>query len=45
MLKENKEGFLKLANQLLDKEVIFADDLEVIFGKRLTKEENSELSD
>ena len=45
VLKENKEGFLKLANQLLDKEVIFADDLEVIFGKRLTKEENSELSD
>jgi len=33
-LKQNNEGFLKLANQLLDKEVIFADDLEAIFGKR-----------
>lgn len=35
VLKENKEGFLKLAAILLEKEVIFADDLEVIFGKRL----------
>ena len=34
VLKQNNEGFLKLANQLLDKEVIFADDLEAIFGKR-----------
>jgi cell division protease FtsH len=34
VLKENKEGFLKLAAILLEKEVIFADDLEVIFGKR-----------
>ncbi|MDD2642244.1 MAG: ATP-dependent zinc metalloprotease FtsH [Bacteroidales bacterium] len=34
VLKEHKEGFLKLAEQLLEKEVIFADDLETIFGKR-----------
>ncbi|MDD4920330.1 MAG: ATP-dependent zinc metalloprotease FtsH [Bacteroidales bacterium] len=34
VLKEYKEGFLKLANQLLEKEVIFSDDLETIFGKR-----------
>ncbi len=36
VLKENKEGFLKLATILLEKEVIFADDLETIFGKRQT---------
>jgi len=34
VLKEYKEGFLKLATILLEKEVIFADDLEAIFGKR-----------
>jgi cell division protease FtsH len=34
VLKENKEGFLKLATILLEKEVIFADDLEVIFENR-----------
>jgi AFG3 family protein len=55
VLKENKEGFLKLAAILLEKEVIFADDLEVIFGKRKTpdilpepekkEEENSEHAD
>jgi AFG3 family protein len=55
VLKENKEGFLKLAAILLEKEVIFADDLEVIFGKRKTpdilpepekkEEENSENAD
>jgi len=36
VLKENQEGFLKLATILLEKEVIFADDLETIFGKRQT---------
>ncbi len=35
ILKENMEGFTKLAEQLLEKEVIFAEDLEKIFGKRL----------
>ena len=38
VLNEHKEGFLKLADLLLEKEVIFADDLEAIFGKRQSAE-------
>ncbi len=34
MLVKYKEGFVKLAELLLEREVIFADDLEAIFGKR-----------
>jgi cell division protease FtsH len=34
ILTENKEGLEKLANKLLEKEVIFSDDLEEVFGKR-----------
>ncbi len=34
ILKENKEGLEKLAGKLLDKEVIFSEDLEATFGKR-----------
>ena len=34
ILNDNKEGFLSLAALLLEKEVIFADDLERIFGPR-----------
>ena len=34
ILKDNIEGFLQLAALLLEKEVIFADDLERIFGPR-----------
>ena len=34
ILNDNKEGFLALAALLLEKEVIFADDLERIFGPR-----------
>lgn len=34
ILTENREGLDKLADKLLDKEVIFSDDLENIFGKR-----------
>lgn len=34
ILTENKEGFTQLAALLLEKEVIFADDLERIFGPR-----------
>ena len=34
ILTENKEGFMQLAALLLEKEVIFADDLERIFGPR-----------
>jgi AFG3 family protein len=34
ILRENKENLTKLAEFLLEKEVIFAEDLERIFGKR-----------
>ena len=34
ILNEHKEGLTKLAEKLIDKEVIFSDDLEAIFGKR-----------
>ena len=34
ILTENREGLDKLAKKLLEKEVIFSDDLETIFGKR-----------
>ncbi len=34
ILENNKEKLTLLAEQLLEKEVIFADDLEKIFGKR-----------
>ena len=34
VLLEHKEGHAKLAQKLIDKEVIFAEDLEEIFGKR-----------
>jgi cell division protease FtsH len=34
ILRENMGGLTKLANQLLEKEVIFSEDLEKIFGPR-----------
>ena len=34
ILTDNREGFMQLAALLLEKEVIFADDLERIFGPR-----------
>ncbi len=34
ILNKNKEGLTKLADLLLEKEVIFTEDLEKIFGKR-----------
>ena len=34
ILTEHKEGHAKLAQLLIDREVIFADDVEEIFGKR-----------
>ncbi len=34
ILKENRSGLEALANQLLEREVIFGEDLELIFGKR-----------
>ncbi|MEE9460644.1 MAG: cell division protein FtsH, partial [Bacteroidales bacterium] len=33
-LRENMDGLNKLATQLLDKEVIFSEDVEKIFGPR-----------
>ena len=34
ILSDNRDGHNKLAQQLIDKEVIFAEDVERIFGKR-----------
>jgi cell division protease FtsH len=42
VLKNNREGLTKLAEQLLDKEVIFSEDLEKIFGKRKFGEQEPE---
>ncbi|MFO7828484.1 MAG: ATP-dependent zinc metalloprotease FtsH [Bacteroidales bacterium] len=39
ILKKHKEGLKELAEQLLEKEVIFTEDLEKIFGKRPWKTE------
>jgi len=39
ILKKNKKGLTELAEILLEKEVIFSDDLEKIFGKRPWKTE------
>ena len=39
LLKENREKLDKLAHRLLEKEVIFSEDLEEIFGKRPWDEE------
>jgi ATP-dependent metalloprotease FtsH len=35
ILNEHKKGLIQLAEQLLEKEVIFTEDLEKIFGKRI----------
>jgi ATP-dependent metalloprotease FtsH len=35
LLKNNQENLVKLADKLLEKEVIFKEDLENIFGKRM----------
>jgi cell division protease FtsH len=34
ILEDNKQGLEDLASRLLEKEVIFSDDLEDVFGKR-----------
>ena len=39
VLTDNKEKVEKLSNLLLEKEVIFREDLEEIFGKRPFQEE------
>ena len=43
ILSENSEGFMQLASLLLEKEVIFADDLERIFGPRAGATEGREV--
>ena len=45
ILKENFDGFRQLAELLLEKEVIFADDLERIFGPRAGSKVNDQQSD
>jgi cell division protease FtsH len=42
ILKENAKGLKDLAEQLLEKEVIFSEDLEKIFGKRKWGNENGQ---
>jgi hypothetical protein len=42
LLLEHKEGLGKLAQLLLDKEVIFKEDMESIFGKRPYTSESAE---
>ena len=47
ILKDNKDKLLQLADILIEKEVIFKDDLETIFGKRpyqIDNEENTEFT-
>jgi len=39
IIKDNKENVEKLAEKLLEKEVIFSEDLEAIFGKRTYDEQ------
>ena len=43
ILIENRDGFMQLAALLLDKEVIFADDLERIFGPRAGEPKEEEV--
>ena len=43
VLKDNKEGLKKLGDLLLEKEVLFSEDLEKIFGKREHKGQTSEI--
>lgn len=44
ILSEHKEGHNKLAQLLIDKEVIFAEDVEAIFGKRPWASRSEEIS-
>ncbi|MCT4616442.1 MAG: ATP-dependent zinc metalloprotease FtsH [Marinifilaceae bacterium] len=45
VLEDNREGFTKLSQKLLEKEVIFSEDLEEIFGKRKSLNEQAEQLD
>ena len=42
ILTEHKDGFVKMAQILLDKEVIFAEDIEKIFGPKVKPSEDGE---
>ena len=42
ILSENQDKLVKLAELLLEKEVIFKEDLELIFGKRPFEKEEEE---
>ncbi|HNV53506.1 MAG TPA: cell division protein FtsH, partial [Tenuifilaceae bacterium] len=44
ILVENLEGHTKLADLLLEREVIFSEDLEQIFGPRKTLSREQELA-
>ena len=44
MLSEHKDGHAKLSQLLIDKEVIFAEDVEEIFGKRPWASRSEEIS-
>ena len=44
ILNEHKDGLTQLANKLIDKEVIFTDDLVAIFGERPWKQEERTFS-
>jgi cell division protease FtsH len=44
ILNEHKEGLTQLAEKLIDKEVIFSDDLVAIFGERPWKTEERNFS-
>ncbi len=45
ILTGHKDGLKKLAELLLEKEVIFSEDLEKIFGKRPFKKESDEIAE
>mgnify|MGYP003307260167 CR=1 FL=1 len=45
ILNEHKAGLTQLAEKLIDREVIFADDLEAIFGKRPWTPESRDFTD
>lgn len=45
VLTQHKEGLVELATLLLEKEVVFSEDLERIFGERPKKEEESKSFD
>ncbi len=45
VLRDNMKGFTELAELLLEKEVIFSDDLVRIFGERKKTIDNEQLSD